>query len=501
MTSTSDSINTLRRAAEAGDEQRLTELGVALLNTESADSPLREACVDVLERHARESGSAMVQCLIGSYFLHLHKRPGCVARALEWLEAAADQGAPMALERLAGLYVGGEFVAPDPARAAAWLARLARAGFGKQAWEHAWLLSRQAREVEAVGGFARACALGYPPAFSSLGVRFVEGRGVSEDAAFGAALLRRAADARYPGAAEYLEQRLLGRIDADAAGHWYRRLVESARRVDPAIVARLDRRLASVSDADPALVLSLEKHFQRIGHPALAFHPERGLTPVSPPVSPTMSPDAPGYAAPTPDWHWLCRAPRIATFSDFISPEERAQVLFLAGAAMQRPEATPDDRRNNQFEPELFDGSMHQFEPSDGDVLIAGIKRRIAAQLRVDPRCIEPLSVIRYGAGHEYRAHVDYFDPEELKLQAAEHGEADGQRVATFLICLNPAAAGGETCYDRVGVRIAHELCMAAVHYNVDEDGEPLLDSQHRSNRVERGEKWLLRTAIRESAF
>ena len=42
---------------------------------------------------------------------------------------------------------------------------------------------------------------------------------------------------------------------------------------------------------------------------------------------------------------------------------------------------------------------------------------------------------------------------------------------------------------------------MAAVHYNVDKDGEPLLDSQHRSNRVERGEKWLLRTAIRESAF
>lgn len=493
MTATSDSIDALRRAAETGDEHRLAELGVALLNTGSPDDPLREACVDVLEGSARATGSAMVQCLLGSYFLHLYQRPGCVARAMKWLEAAADQGAPMALERLAGLYVGGELVAPDPARALAWLERLARAGFQKQAWEHAWLLSQQGREVEAAASFARACALGYPPAFFSLGLRFAEGRGVSEDAAFAAALLRRAADARYPGAAEYLEQRLLGRIDAEAAGYWYRRLVESAQHVDPTVVSRLDRRLASVADVDPALVLSLERHFQRIGHPALAFDPERGLT--------SASSGASGTAAPRPDWHWLCLAPRIATFPEFISPEERAQVLFLAGSAMQRPEATPDDRGNNQFEPRLFDGSMHQFEPSGGDVLIAGIKRRIAAQLDVEPRCIEPLSVIRYGAGHEYRAHVDYFDPEELELQATERGEADGQRVATFLICLNPAAAGGETCYDRVGVRVAHKICMAAVHYNVDEDGAPVLDSQHRSNRVERGEKWLLRTAIRENAF
>lgn len=493
MTARSDSISALRSAAAAGDEQRLAELSMALFNSGSPDDPSREACVDVLEDYARATRSAMVQCLIGGYLLHLYKRPGCVGRALEWLNAAADQGAPMALERLAGVYVGGEFVAPDPARALAWLERLTAAGFQKQAWEHAWLLSQQGREGEAAAGFARACALGYPPAFFSLGVRFAEGRGVPADREFAAALLRRAVDAGYPGAAEYLEQRLVGRIDAAKAGMWYRRLVESAQRVDPAVVAQLRRRLASVADVDRGHVLSLEKHFQRVGHPALTFHPEKGLT--------LAASESCVSAASLPEWTWLCRAPRIATFAEFISPEERAQVLFLAGGGMQRPEATSGDRGNNQFEPHLFDGSMHQFEPSDGDVLIAGIKRRIATQLDVEPQCIEPLSVIRYGAGHEYRAHVDYFDPAELEVQADERGEADGQRIATFLICLNPAVAGGETCYDRVGVRVAHQKCMAAVHYNVDEDGAPALDSLHRSNRVTRGEKWLLRTAVRERAF
>lgn len=46
--------------------------------------------------------------------------------------------------------------------------------------------------------------------------------------------------------------------------------------------------------------------------------------------------------------------------------------------------------------------SSPRFEPFDSDVLIAGIQRRIAAGRQVDPRCIEPLSVIRSGATHEY---------------------------------------------------------------------------------------------------
>jgi len=488
-----ESIEALRRAAASGDERRLAELGVAVLNAGSPDDAQRADALEVLEDYASGTGSAMVQCLIGSYLLHLYKRPGHVERALEWLEAAAEQGAPLALQRLAGVYVGGEFVEPDPARALAWLARLADAGFQKQAWEQGWLLSCRGRAAEAAAAFARACALGYPPAFFALGVRFVEGRGVARDAAFGAALVRRAVDAKYPGAAEYLNRHLPGGIDRDRAADWYRRLVESARRVDPAVVARLQRGLESVAQVDRSGVLELERHFQRIGHPALAFDPDTGLT-----IAGAGRSDPPPSL---PDWHWLCRAPRIATFPDFISLEERAQVLFLAGGGMQRPEARAEDCGNNQFEPRLFDGSMHQFEPSEGDVVIAGIKQRIAAQLDVEPSRIEPLSVIRYGAGHEYRAHVDYFDPEALRGQAAEGGEADGQRVATFLICLNPALAGGETCYDRVGVRIAHALCMAAVHYNVDEQGAPVLDSLHRSNAVERGEKWLLRTAVRETAF
>jgi prolyl 4-hydroxylase len=70
--------------------------------------------------------------------------------------------------------------------------------------------------------------------------------------------------------------------------------------------------------------------------------------------------------------------------------------------------------------------------------------------------------------------------------------------MVTFLICIVAPEQGGETLYDRTGTRISYQRRMAALHYNADEHGQADPLSLHSGTPVTAGEKWLLRTTLRE---
>jgi prolyl 4-hydroxylase len=126
------------------------------------------------------------------------------------------------------------------------------------------------------------------------------------------------------------------------------------------------------------------------------------------------------------------------------------------------------------------------------------IEQRIAAQTNWNLQALEPSSVIRYQPGHEYRSHVDYFTAEQIEHNKQQLEDFSGQRVVTFLICMVAPEQGGETLYDHAGVRISYHPRMAAMHYNSDLDGKPDPLSLHTGTPVTAGEKWLLRTTLRE---
>ncbi|MFN2334762.1 MAG: hypothetical protein ABR550_10100, partial [Wenzhouxiangellaceae bacterium] len=76
-------------------------------------------------------------------------------------------------------------------------------------------------------------------------------------------------------------------------------------------------------------------------------------------------------------------------------------------------------------------------------------------------------------------------------------GDFGGQRVVTFLVCLQAADQGGATAYPRAGLEVAHRTGAAMMHYNVLVDGSPDDLSLHHGVPVLRGRKWLLRTTLR----
>lgn len=124
--------------------------------------------------------------------------------------------------------------------------------------------------------------------------------------------------------------------------------------------------------------------------------------------------------------------------------------------------------------------SMH-FQASMYDAGVFLTLRRIAHIAGLPADHAEPLGVLRYGPGQEYRPHYDYYSDERHQAQ----------RVATVFVYLNDVAEGGGTDFPRLGVRVDPERGKAVKFLNCDADGKPNPDTLHAGLPVVSGEKWL----------
>ena len=124
--------------------------------------------------------------------------------------------------------------------------------------------------------------------------------------------------------------------------------------------------------------------------------------------------------------------------------------------------------------------SMH-FVPSMYDAVVAELVKRIAAIAGLPASHAEPLGVLRYGPGQEYRPHYDYYT-DDLH---------EGQRTTTVFVYLNDVAEGGGTEFPRLGVRVEPQRGKAVKFLNCTPDGKPNPETLHAGLPVVRGEKWL----------
>ena len=484
-----DPIKALAHARATGGDNAVIEQAVAILKTAPSASAERSAALQALEKLATERRRPDAMWLLGAWYLQRPQDEGASALSAAWLRRAADADVALAIDRLANLHLRGLGVEYAPERALALLTRLADHAFQNAAWDAAWLLDALGRTQQAVTGFARACALGYPPAYYSLGLRFARGAGVKYDPDFAAALLRRANDAGHPDAADALNEEVDGGATGAAAEEWYRRLIENLEQANPV----LDRAASSSAVLDPAkvaCVAELEAIFAKLGHPSIVLHGGRLAVACNGAGNVTRQ--------QTDDLVWYARRPRIGARAHFLSREECAHLIALASQSIGRPGDYQLNTRNGALEASLFDGAGRSLGGLDSDTVTRVVERRLADCFDVTPDRIEPISIIRYRPGEEYRAHVDYFMPEQLREIDAGCMDRGGQRVATLLVCLRPAERGGDTRYPEAGVSVQHRRGMLAVHYNVDEQGRPDTDSIHRGEAVEAGEKWLARTTLRQ---
>lgn len=123
------------------------------------------------------------------------------------------------------------------------------------------------------------------------------------------------------------------------------------------------------------------------------------------------------------------------------------------------------------------------------DLVVNAINRRIAAFSGTTFEQGEPLQLLRYRPGDEYRAHLDGIANEP------------NQRILTVLIYLSDDYAGGETSFVRTGLDFKGRKGDALLFRNVDDVDRPDPLSLHAGLPVTGGVKLIASRWIRRSRF
>ncbi len=496
-----NSAAVLRGGASADTD--LESLRATLVRTRPGEVA-HEAAVDRLRVLADPAGAMWAQWQLGAYLLSAEARPGAVEEAAVWLRRAAEAGLAPAMDRLADLHLRAQGMDFAPDRALALQLQLAERGYYRAAWEAAYLASRLGRAeartfarhpVSAATLYARACALGNPQAYYSLGLCFAEGRhGAPCDPVFAKALLQRAADGRIVGASEAASA-WPPEADPALAAQWHRRLKANLDAAQPGL-ERLRPSEGPVDVALDPLLPRLEAHLAGVGHPALALDAAGRLVVGAPSTAQGASVDD------APALRWLSERPRVAVADTFASREECDCLLTrFAPQLSQARQYVGTGSANDLAELQLFSGEGVPIGPLACDSVVRMLERRVLDLAGWQRQALEPCSIIRYRPGQAYQPHVDYFNSEQIAANPVQRMDFGGQRVATFLVYLRAPKAGGETEYVHAGLKVKGEPGMAVLHYNVTPDGEPDPQSLHAGRAVVQGEKWLWRSTLRAKAL
>lgn len=123
------------------------------------------------------------------------------------------------------------------------------------------------------------------------------------------------------------------------------------------------------------------------------------------------------------------------------------------------------------------------------------VERRLAQISGCPVENGEPLSVLQYCAGQEYKPHYDAFVGDEYATSAMLND--GGQRVKTLICYLQSAEQGGETAFSRQGIRINPTPGSVLMFNNTDNDGNLIKASYHSGLPVLKGAKWIMTKWIR----
>ena len=184
----------------------------------------------------------------------------------------------------------------------------------------------------------------------------------------------------------------------------------------------------------------------------------------------------------------LCDAPAITRFASLFSPAECAY-LAAAAAPMLEPAVVIDPRSGRQVRDKVRICDSVGFTAPLENPAVHALNRRIAAASGSAVEQGEPLQVLRYRPGGEYRPHFD-----------AIPGFAN-QRVATMLVWLSDGYQGGETHFPTPGLKLQGRIGDAILFRNTGPDGRRDLNAGHAGLPVSAGEKLIASRWLRERPF
>jgi len=373
----------------------------------------------LLER-AAAGGDAEAQNLLGVMQLNGMGTPLDARRAATCFEAAAAQGLKEAQYNLSNLLFNGLGIAAD--------------------------------EMGAQENLLAAARAGHRPALRSLGLLYHDaGSGDARWAALATHCLRQAAEAGDPLAQYLFGLRLFhghGTVaDPAGAAQWFAAAAQSGVYLAAAKLAALQ-----------------QPPEDRTRLPAAKTAHELTACPL----------------AELPD-------PRPSRAKDFMSEHPAALDEYLCdhlvnvAAPMLTPSNVVDPQTGAAMKSEFRTSHSMHYQPSMYDAATHLALRRIARIAGLPVSHAEPLGVLRYGLGQEYRPHYDFYSDDQHQAQ----------RVATVFVYLNPVEEGGGTDFPRIGMTVGPERGKAVKFLNCDAEGKPNPETLHAGLPVIRGEKWL----------
>lgn len=181
-------------------------------------------------------------------------------------------------------------------------------------------------------------------------------------------------------------------------------------------------------------------------------------------------------------------SPEVTVFPAFFS-EAECNFLVAAARPLLQPSKVVDPITGDLVPNPVRTSDAAAFSLVAQSPAIHALCVRLAKASGTNVRQGEPLQVLRYLPGQEYRPHFDAL------------GQAENQRVLTFLVYLNDGYEGGGTRFMKSGFVVNGRRGDALLFRNADDSGRPDPASQHSGEPVKAGEKFIASRWIRQKAL
>jgi prolyl 4-hydroxylase len=201
-----------------------------------------------------------------------------------------------------------------------------------------------------------------------------------------------------------------------------------------------------------------------------------------------MALTAEGDPASVPQGETVCEAPHIVTFRGLLGPGE-CRYLIEAAMPMLEPSLIIDVGTGRQIRDPVRISDTCGFTWPLENPAVHALNRRLAAASGTAVEQGEPLQILRYRPGGEYKPHFDSIP-----------GFAN-QRAWTMLVWLNEDYEGGETWFPTPRLALKGQPGDAVLFRNAETDGSRDPASAHAGLPVRSGEKLIASRWIRARRY
>lgn len=184
----------------------------------------------------------------------------------------------------------------------------------------------------------------------------------------------------------------------------------------------------------------------------------------------------------------LSEDPAVRIVHGLLLEAECRYLMAVAERSLQ-PSFIVDPRSGRRIPHPVRTSMGMSFGPTEEDLVVHAINGLLAAATGTDISWGEPLQILRYSPGQEYKPHVD-----------ALPGIAN-QRAWTVLVYLNDDYSGGETGFTELDLTVRGNPGDALVFRNISPDGRSDGRTRHAGLPVTSGVKWLATRWIRAAPY